>query len=477
MAEPMTHAVGWWMREALASEAPHSQPQPASLDEADPPFDVVIVGGGYTGLWAAWWLLERQPGVRLAIVEQGICGGGPSGRNGGFVHGWWDQLPYLIERFGPESALAIARLVDESVAGIGEWSAAHGVDAWYRRAGYLRVSASPAQDGEWRTAVRAAGALGVPEQYLELSPEEVQARCASPVMRGGAFMPSAATIQPARLARGLRAVLSRRGVVIHEDLQVTGLHPGSPVRLDTRRGEIRAEQVILAVNAWAAGWPGFRTFLLSWGSHILMTEPVPEALREIGWTGGEAIADARFTVHYFRTTPDGRVAFGAGVGAAGFGGRVNGRYDRDERAEARALAAMLRFFPGLASATVESAWGGPIDISPDRLPMIGSRDGGRVHYAHGFSGNGVAPAHFAGRLLSALVGDPGGEMATLPIVNRGQRRFPPEPIRFAGARVVREALVRRDEVEDAGGRPSLPLRAVAAMPRLLGYRFGVAGDD
>src|SRR5918999_2187316 len=196
MAEPVTAAVGWWLQEALAVEG--SRPEPGSDGVADRPFDVVIVGGGYTGLWTAWWVLQEQPGVRLAIVEQGICGGGASGRNGGFVHGWWDQLPYLVERFGAEPALRMAWLVDDSVGGIGEWCAAHGVDAWYRRGGYLRVSASPAQDGEWTAAVHAAQALGVAEQYGELGREEVQARCASPVMRGGAWMPNAATIQPAR---------------------------------------------------------------------------------------------------------------------------------------------------------------------------------------------------------------------------------------------------------------------------------------
>jgi glycine/D-amino acid oxidase-like deaminating enzyme len=363
------------------------------------------------------------------------------------------------------------------VQGIGAWADAHAVDAWYRHGGYLRVSASPAQDGEWRAAVRAASALGVPEQYVELSRDEVRDRCASPVMRGGASMPNAATIQPARLALGLRGALAERGVAIHELTPVTGVRPGAPCIVQTRRGELRAEQVVLALNAWAAGWPGFRTSLLSWGSHIVLTEPVPSLLREMGWTGGEAIADSRFTVHYFRTTPDGRVAFGAGVGAAGFGGRVDGRQDRDERAESRARASMIRFFPLLADARVESAWGGPIDISPDRLPLIGSRHGGRLHFAHGFSGNGVAPAHFAGRLLAALVGAPGGELARLPLVNRRGRRFPPEPLRFAGARIIREALVRRDEAQDAGARPSPLLRAATAVPRLLGYRFGVAADD
>ena len=463
--------VGWWLREALAAEEA-GQPAGAPPLEPGARVDVAIVGGGYTGLWAAWWLLEQQPGIRIAVLEQAVCGAGPSGRNGGFLHGWWDQAPYLVERFGPDAALRLAWLVDESVGAIDEWCARQGVDAWFRRSGYLRVSASPSQDGEWRAAVRTLESLGAGGQYLELSRDEVRRRCDSPAIRGGALMPNAATIQPARLARGLRRVLLDRGVAIHEGVTVRHLRGDTPLRLTTSGGEIRADQAILALNAWAAGWPGFGTSLLAWGSHIVLTEPAPEALRVSGWTGGEAIADSRFTVHYFRTTPDGRVAFGAGVGRSAYGGRVDGRYDRDARAEERARAALLRFLPAFAGVPIADAWGGPIDVSADRLPVIGSRLGGRVHHAHGFSGNGVAPAHFAGRLLAALVADPSGEIARLPIVNRRLQRFPPEPLRSVGVRLVREALVRSDEAEDAGRRARLPIRLMAGLPRALGYRFG-----
>ncbi|HET7521272.1 MAG TPA: FAD-dependent oxidoreductase [Candidatus Limnocylindria bacterium] len=463
--------VGWWMREALAAEPPVAAAPPLA-DMATTTFDVAIVGAGYTGLWTAWSLLQGMPGARVVVLEQGLGGGAASGRNGGFVHGWWDQMPYLVEQFGTEAALRVAGLVDESVQGIGDWCAKHGVDAWFRRGGYLRVSASPAQDGEWRPAVEACRAAGEPDAYVELSADEVRARCASPVMRGGALMANAATVQPARLARALRHAVQAAGARVVEGTRVEAIRPGEQLTLQTSVGPIRAEQAVLAINAWGAGWPGFRTRLLSWGSHIVLTEPAPERLAEIGWTGGEAIADGRFTVHYFRTTPDGRVAFGAGVGAAGFGGRVDGRYDRDGRAEGRARAALARFLPSMADVPIADAWGGAIDISPDRLPLIGSAMGGRLHYAHGFSGNGVGPAHFAGRVLSALVDSPGSELATLPIVNRSVRPFPPEPLRFAGARIIREALVRRDEAQDAGRPGSLAVRMVAGIPRLMGYRFG-----
>src|SRR6202795_2756299 len=180
----------WWLREALASEA-------AELAGATPPLvgsttaDVVIVGGGYTGLWTAWRLTELAPGARIVILEADICGGGPSGRNGGFVTGWWDELPGLIARFGDDGAVRLAQAVDESVEAIGTWAAANRVDAAYRHEGFMQVSAAPAQDGAWTEDVDACGRLGFADRWHAFTSDEVAARVRSPVFREGAFMPGA----------------------------------------------------------------------------------------------------------------------------------------------------------------------------------------------------------------------------------------------------------------------------------------------
>ena len=458
----------YWLREALAGEAEPSALPPLT----DATYDVIVVGGGYTGMWTAYFLTEADPSIRVAILEQDICGGGPSGRNGGFLHGWWDQLPLLEELHGPDGAMEVARAADESVDGTRAFCERHGVDAWFRHGGYLRVSASAAQDSDGDDAVEACRRLGAGDQLVELSPAEVQARCASPAFRGGVLMPNAATIQPARLARGLRRVLLERGVTIHEGTRATAIAANGAVTVRAGEVSLTADQAVLAVNAWAAGWPRHRSALVAWGSYMILTDPAPEALRRIGWTGGEAITDSRFTVHYFRTTPDGRIAFGAGVGAAGFGGRIGSSFEHDSHAVERAVAGLRRLLPDLAGVPVTEAWGGPIDVSPDRLPIIGTTHGGRVHHAYGYSGNGVGPAHLAGRILAARIARTGDEVARLPIAGRRVRRFPPEPIRYVGARIVREALIRRDEVSDAGRRPGWIVRLLVRLPRMLGYRLG-----
>ena len=139
---------------------------------------------------------------------------------------------------------------------------------------------------------------------------------------------------------------------------------------------------------------------------------------------------------------------------------------------ARVVRNMRHLLPSLRGVRLEAAWGGPIDITAERFPQIGSSDGGRVHHAHGFAGNGVGPSRLAGRILAALVDDPRDPLARLPLVGHRQRPFPPEPIRFVGARLVREALIRQDDALDAGRAPSWPIRVAARLPRILGYRLG-----
>lgn len=487
----------WWLREALATET-------GDLAEASPSLrgsttaDVVVVGGGYTGLWTAWRLTELAPGARIVLLEADICGGGPSGRNGGFATGWWDELPTLVERHGADGALAIARAIDTSIDEIGSWCDLHAVDAWFTKAGSLSVSAAPAQDGVGREAVEACRALGQGAALIELSPDEVRTRIDSSVFRGGVLMPGAATIQPAILARGLRRVLLERGVVIHEGttaVELDGERPGwlgavgaggrrapagrggRPVRVLTRSaaggGEVLARAAVVALNAWAAAWPSFGRRLVTWSSYIVLTEPIPDRLAELGWTGGEGVADARFTLHYFRTTRDGRIAFGGGGGRAGFGGRIGSVFTDDLASAVRAAAGLRRLFPSLAGVRIEDAWGGPIDIASDHLPMFASVPGRPIHYGHGYSGNGVAPSVLGGRILAALalrrVDDPA---LALPLVGAVPRSFPPEPFRFAGARVVREAIVRTEEAQERGEPGSKVLREVARLPRRLGYHLG-----
>jgi glycine/D-amino acid oxidase-like deaminating enzyme len=502
---PSANRRSWWLREALAAEtatAPH-------LASAAPPLrgtttaDVAIVGGGYTGLWTAYRITELEPSARVVLLEADICGGGPSGRNGGFVTNWWDEVPALQKRYGVDGARAMGEAMEAAVDEVGAICERHGIDAWYTKAGSLSVSAAPAQDGSWDEAVDALRGHGLGDRYVPLSAAEVAERVRSPVFRDGVFMPGAATVQPAALARGLRHELLERGVVIAEGsevVEIDGQRPGvlgavgagarqapsrrgngigfRPVRIRTASeagdGEVLAASTVVALNAWAAAWPWFGRRLVTWSSYIVLTEPIAERLADIGWTAGEGVADGRFTLHYLRTTPDGRIAIGGGGGRAGFGGRIDAAFTDDLLSARRAAAGLRRIFPSLADVRIEDAWGGPIDISADHLPWFGSIPDRPIHYGHGYSGNGVGPSLVGGRILAARALERADDPAlALPLADgRSPRAFPPEPARYVGARLVREAAARRETLEERGEEPGRLLRELSRLPRRVGYHLG-----
>src|SRR5450759_3692616 len=272
----------WWLREALAHEPSPDCPPLAE----DITADVVIVGGGFTGLWTAYFLTEAQPDLGIVVLEQDICGGGPSGRNGGFTSGWWDELDGLVTLYGAEAAVKACRAVSDSISAIGQFSWTNGIGAWFKRSGYMYAITADAHERLCEEMVGLAAKVGAPDELRELTAAEVRARCASPAFRGGAFMRDGASVQPGLLVRGLRRVLLERGVTIHEGTRATGLEAGPPAVVSTPRGAVRAKGVVLALNAWATGWPQLERKLVAWSSYIVLTAPAPEQLAEIGWTGG-----------------------------------------------------------------------------------------------------------------------------------------------------------------------------------------------
>jgi glycine/D-amino acid oxidase-like deaminating enzyme len=195
-------------------------------------------------------------------------------------------------------------------------------------------------------------------------------------------------------------------------------------------------------------------------------------LEEIGWTGGESITDSRALIHYFRTTPDGRIAFGWGGGRVAPGARIRGRADVDPRVVAQVERQLVRYFPQLEGRRIEHAWGGPIDVSPIHLPVVGTIGADRVHFALGYTGNGVGPSHFIGRVLASLALDLRDRWSALPVVEPRLVRVPPEPLRYMGGAIVRRAVVRKERAEEQGRRADAVTRAVAGLPELLGIHIG-----
>jgi len=459
----------WWLEDALAREGDAA---PARALAGDATTDVAIVGGGYTGLWTALALLEQAPDLGVTLLEGEICGDGPSGRNGGFLHGYWGSLPGILSVLGEEGALELARAGEQIIPGVRAWAEARGEDVWLHETGMLEVSAAPAQDASVEKAAAAAAAVGRPDQIVPLTPEEVAQRVSSPVFRRGVFYPECATVHPGLLVRALRRAALDAGVTLYEGTPVTAVRAGSPNELETPGGILRAPEVVLATNAALTGWRPASRNLTNFGSYVVLTEPAPELLAKIGWTGGEAVTDGRMFLHYFRTTNDGRVLMGSGSGPIGFGGRIDDRFSSDRPTAARAEAGLRRLLPGLADVRVERAWGGPIDVSADHLPFFRTRPGTRIHYGAGYSGHGVGPSWLGGRILASLALGADDEWTRLPLATRAVPRLPREPFRRVGGGLVRWAIMSCEAAEEQGRSAPVAARAAAALPRLLGIELG-----
>ncbi|HEY0415142.1 MAG TPA: FAD-binding oxidoreductase [Gaiellaceae bacterium] len=424
----------WWQDEAPPDD--ELPPLEGSVDA-----DVAVVGGGLTGLWTALELRRRDPSARVVVLEAARCGDGASGRNGGFLHGYWEALPRLVQLFGRDRALELAR---ES-AGVYDAVKELGEDVWLTEGGMLTVAIGAAHERELEREAAVYASVGAADEAVMVEAGDLTVR--SPAFRRGLFHRGGTTVQPARLVRALRRAALAAGVQIHERTAVLTVD-GGVVR--AHLGVVRAGEVVVATNASAAtGWPAARRVAV-FRSAIVLTEPVRDLHERVGWERGEGISDARTYLSYFRPTNDGRVVMGS----------ASGDYALAERA-------LRTYLPQLGDVAIAARWEGAIDVSSDRLPVIGTGTGTRVHYAAGFTGNGVGPSWVVGRTLARLAL---GEAVDSPLLAARAPSLPPEPLRTLGASVVRRALLAIDDAETYGRPVPRWAEAVRRVPELVGLR-------
>ncbi|RMF89249.1 MAG: FAD-dependent oxidoreductase [Nitrospinota bacterium] len=449
----------YWLQEALAADT-----DIAPSLEGRVKAEVCIVGGGFTGLWTAIRLKEAEPALDIVLVERDVCGGGASGRNGGFVLSLWAKFLKLEHLCGTAEALRLAEASAEAVAEIGEFCQAHQIDAGYRRDGWLWAATSRMQVGAWTETVERIEQQGK-SPFVAWTPEEVAHRSGSPVHLAGVFEPTAAQVQPAKLARGLRRVAVERGVRLFENTPLVRLVRSTPPVVHTPRGQVEAKKVVLAMNAWGIREPEIRQAVLVMASDMVITEPVTEFLEQSGWSDGLLISDARRLVHYYRTTVSGRIAFGkGGIPTFAFAGRVGPAFDGRSRMAGQVEAWLKWTYPPLRNVPCPVNWTGPIDRSKDGLPIFGRLSGRPdLLFGVGYSGNGVGPSVLGGRILASLVLEKKDEWSGCGLVRPLRRTFPPEPFRYLGSHIVRKAVALKDQAEDAGRKPNALVERIAAL--------------
>ncbi|WP_256104855.1 FAD-binding oxidoreductase [Streptomyces sp. ODS05-4] len=422
--------------------------------------DLLVVGGGYSGLWTALIAKERDPGRDVVLIEGREVGWAASGRNGGFcaaslTHGlgnglarWPGELATL-ERLGEANLDAIEQAVE-----------AYGIDCAFERTGEIDVATEPHQVQELAEMYAEADKLGLAGGLELLDRDRMRAEVDSPTFLGGLWdRRGVALVDPAKLAWGLKAACLSLGVRIFENTRGLDLvRAGSGMAVRTDYGRVLARQVALGTNVFPSLVKRLRHYTVPVYDYALMTEPLSEEqLASIGWRGRQGLGDSANQFHYFRLSADNRILWGGYDAIYPFGGRVSA--ERDQRPETSLKLAEHFFtcFPQLEGVRFSHAWGGAIDTCSRFSAFFGTAHGGRVAYAQGYTGLGVGATRFGADVMLDLLAGEATERTELEMVRSKPLPFPPEPIAWAGIGLTKWSLARADA---NGGRRNLWLKTM-----------------
>ena len=414
--------------------------------------DVCIVGGGFTGLWTAYYLLRDRPDLDVLVLETEHIGFGASGRNGGWVSALWPVgAESMAARHGRDAALAMLAALRDTVDEVGRAAADEGIGCGFAKGGAIAVARSEAQ--ALRAQAYAAHGASWGDGTIWLGAAQARDRLRASHVHGATFNPNCARIQPRLLVDGLAAAVRRRGGTIAEGRRVATAWPGRVVLADGQT--VRARHVIRATEAWTARLPGLRRRIAPVYSLMVATEPLPAgAWDQIGLRDHEVFTDHRHVVVYGQRTVDDRIAFGGRGAPYHLGSGIRPEFDRDERVFAALRAALVDLLPLLDGVQFSHAWGGPLGIARDWNPAVGYDATAGVGWAGGYVGDGVAATNLAGRTLSDLVTGRDTPLTRLPWVGHRSPAWEPEPLRWLGVNAGLRLADLADREEAATGRPA-----------------------
>ncbi|AEW93407.1 MULTISPECIES: NAD(P)/FAD-dependent oxidoreductase [Streptomycetaceae] len=432
--------------------AANGLPAPREPLPGDATADVCVVGGGYTGLWTAYYLKKAAPFLRITVLEKDFCGYGASGRNGGWLYNGVAGRDRYARLHGREAAVRLQRAMNDTVDEVIRVAAEEGIDAGVHKGGVLEVATCPAQLARLKAFHAAEVAFGETDRVL-LGARETAERIRVAGAAGATWTPHGARLDPVRLVRGLAAVVEALGVVIHESTPVTRIRAQ---QARTPYGTVRAPYVLRCTEGFTAALEGQRRTWLPMNSSMIVTEPLPERVWErIGWEGRETLGDLAHAYMYAQRTEDGRIA----LGGRGVPYRFGSRTDNDGRTRPATVAALreilVRLFPAAAGAAVDHAWSGVLGVPRDWCAAVELDRTTGLGWAGGYVGSGVATANLAARTLCDLVRLDSGQggatgLTTLPWVSHRVRRWEPEPLRWLGVHTLYAAYRTADRRERAG---------------------------
>ncbi|BAU84977.1 glycine or D-amino acid oxidases [Streptomyces laurentii] len=454
--------ISFWYAQEGAS-APR-EPLPG-----DTTADVCIVGGGYTGLWTAYYLKKAVPFLDITVLEASFCGYGASGRNGGWLYNGIAGRDRYARLHGHDAAVRLQQAMNDTVTEVVDVCAAEGIDADIHRGGVLEVALSPAQLARLRDFHTVEAAFGEKDREL-YGARETAARVRVTGAVGSSWTPHGARLHPVKLVKGLAATVEALGVTIHESTPVTEIRPKHAV---TPYGTVRAPYVLRCTEGFTASLSGQRRTWLPMNSSMIATEPLTDAQWDsIGWDGLETLGDMAHAYMYAQRTADGRIA----LGGRGVPYRYGSRTDNDGRTQPQTVDALrdilVRFFPQLAGVGIAHAWSGVLGVPRDWCATVTLDRSTGLGWAGGYVGSGVATTNLAARTLRDLIQQDSGqtgptELTALPWVNHRVRKWEPEPLRWLGVQTMYAAFRAADRRE-ATSRTTATDRIATVANRLSG---------
>lgn len=442
--------ISYWLETADDDLTPRP-PLGGSLD-----VDVAVLGAGYSGLWTAYYLLRRDPSLRLAILEREIAGFGASGRNGAWCSAKLSvSNPELMKRYNGLMAQRTTRAMRDAVDEVGRIVEEEGIDAQYSKGGYLQIARGrhelPVVHNSWESL----SSLDLTEGCTVLSSEELSERVRVQGAEAALFDSHCATVHPGRLVRGLARAVERHGGKIYEQTAVEDFEPGPRPSLRTANGSVTADVVVLAGEAYLSQLEKLHRQVMPIYSLIVLTEPLSdEQWDSVGWGGHECLSSSRLTVDYLSRTTDGRILFGGRGAPYHFGSRIADEHDRHEDTHQMLKESLIDWFPTLRGVRFTHEWGGPLGTKRDWMPTAAYDPRTGVAGAYGYTGQGVSTANLCGRILAEKITNQPSELSELPMAGHRSPNWEPEPLRWIATRYIQQSMARTDDQGKRTGQPA-----------------------
>lgn len=426
--------------------------------------DVVIVGAGYTGLWTAYYLLKKSPNLNIVILEKEHAGFGASGRNGGWASSIFPVSLSKVEKdFSREAAITLQKTMNDSVDEIYRVLEAEGIDADYKKEGYISVARTPAQLIRAQAAVDETNQLGLTDQWTFMRADESTQKINMSQTLGAIFTPHCAVIHPGKLVRGLVKLVEKMGAKIFENTAVTEL---SHKKVSTQHYTVQAETVVRATESYSCQLPGYKRSTIPLYSLAVATEPLSEALRnELNLHHRTAFNDMRHLLVYAQMTADHRLVVGGRGAPYHFGSRIEPQYDLVDTVHEKIYQTIVDFFPALNNLNITHRWGGALAVARDWYPSAGISQDGSMAWAGQYTGDGVAMSNLSGRILSSLILKIKDPITELPFVNKPSKLWEPEPFRWVGVNLGLTMMGLGDREEKITKMPS---KTVSLLEKLTG---------